>query len=159
MTGNKYACNERNDWDHISLQSWSPKGIYLQSHSIGNKFSWNHWEFFSSDSSKNHSHVTLGLFRNCTHIWSLLNEVATCINCKILIAFMIASLLSPFCDQDCDHIWYLPLLWLQVYLVRFIKIIAIISGPALYCSVTTEPFASPDQYDGYEKSYEFFLTL
>ena len=67
---------------------------------------------FSQDSSS--SHRLWDDFRHCKHIYSLLIDIA--------------SIFSPFCDQDCKHIWFLSFLSLQTYLVTFIKNIATICG-------------------------------
>ena len=44
----------------------------------------------------------------------------------------IAFIFDPLCYEDCNHIYFSSLLSLQSYLTLFMKIIAIIFGPALY---------------------------
>ena len=117
MTGTKYACNERNDWNQINLQSWSPKGLnMLAIIEI----------LFSRDSSRKHSHRDSGTIFDIASIfepyWKILQE----------FGFEVASTLSPFGDQGSMHIWSKLILSLQAYLVYVIKIIANIRGLSLY---------------------------
>ena len=95
----------------------------------------------SRDSSKNHSHVTLGqifilqsysvpIGKDCNHIWS--DSVLTLQSYLVPLVMKIAFILGPHFDHHCNHIWSSLLERLQSYLVPMIKIIAIICGPALY---------------------------
>ena len=68
--------------------------------------------------------------KDCNHIWS--DWELTLQSYLVPYETEIAFILRPHCNHHCSHIW--SLLWprLQLYFVPVIKIIAIISGPALY---------------------------
>ena len=68
----------------------------------------------SRDSSKNHSHVTLGrisilqsylvpIGKDCNHIWS--DSVLTLQSYLVPLVMKIAFILGPHFDHHCNHIW------------------------------------------------------
>ena len=87
----------------------------------------------SRDSSRNHSHVTLGRFPTLQAYSVQLKEIASIYSpIRIWIVIMITSIFCSFYDQDCKNFWSRSFLSLEAYWVPVIIIIAIICGPALY---------------------------
>ena len=119
IAGIKYACNLDNNQDLICLQSQIRNGLYILAISFNRdqiclRWNWDCIRFRRFIASIFGPH------------WKRLRAYI------VRFGFEIANIFTPFYGQDCKHIWSRSLLSLQAYLVSVIKIIATISGPAIY---------------------------
>ena len=92
--GTKYECNLHSESNHIWLQSFSKRTKYDYNVEIR---PWDTWLIVTSGQIPWKQN-----FDDCNHIWFFLKGIAIIYGrSRTEIAFI----LSPFCDQDCNHIW------------------------------------------------------
>ena len=115
--GTKYDCNDNHNGDHIWLQS-----VPIKTKKTAIMFTWLKHEF-----------------RDCNHIWSLMERIAI--------------IYGVNCD-NCIHIWFSLWSRLQSYLVPRITIDAAIFGPLHknYCNhIWSSPIFDPKFWPKYTR--------